>query len=84
MMCSQAFSQSGLTGLVQRSHHWSPLTEEVSMMETQKDKKRAVYSSPKDRHFEPLLETLIRFGLVDTYRGKREGTREAEFGEGKV
>ena len=53
-----------LGSLVQRAHHWSPLRAEVGFLATQKDEERRVFSSPKDRHVEPWVELLARFGLI--------------------
>jgi hypothetical protein len=48
----------------QAIHHWSPLLKEIAFITTERDKQRAVYDSPKDRHVMPWLEVLARFGLI--------------------
>jgi len=50
---------------IQRTHHWSPLKEEVSSVQTQKDMELAVFDSPKDRHIFPWLEVNARFGVIE-------------------
>ena len=49
---------------VQATHHWSPLTAEIEMVTTERDRERAVYESPKDRHVFPWIEVNARFGRI--------------------
>ncbi|KAF4721936.1 hypothetical protein FOZ62_002925, partial [Perkinsus olseni] len=53
---TDVFARSGVDAAVQRTHHWSPLLK--------RDRERHVYDTAKDRHIEPWLENMIRFGLV--------------------
>ncbi|KAF4668536.1 hypothetical protein FOL47_002955 [Perkinsus chesapeaki] len=61
---TDVFARSGMDAAVQRTHHWSPLLKESAFVTTQRDRERHVYDTAKDRHVEPWVETLIRFGLV--------------------
>lgn len=58
-----------MASAVQRTHHWSPLREEVAFLETERDRKRAVFDVPKDRHIFPWLEVNSRFGVIDRVDG---------------
>lgn len=49
----------------QRTHHWSPLNEEVKFLTTTKDEPLAMFDTPKDRHIFPWLEVNARFGVID-------------------
>ena len=51
-------------GLLQTTHHWSPLLHETKVVETKRDQDRCVYLSPKDRHVFPWIDNLIRFGTI--------------------
>ncbi|KAF4735373.1 hypothetical protein FOZ62_020980, partial [Perkinsus olseni] len=61
---TDVFARSGVDAAVQRTHHWSPLLKESAFVTTQRDRERHVYDTAKDRHVEPWLENMIRFGLV--------------------
>ncbi|KAF4660724.1 hypothetical protein FOZ61_003817 [Perkinsus olseni] len=61
---TDVFARSGVDAAVQRTHHWSPLLKESAFVTTQRDRERHVYDTAKDRHIEPWLENMIRFGLV--------------------
>ncbi len=50
--------------MVQRTHHWSPLRKDTEFVTTQRDRDRAIYDAPKDRHVFPWLDTNARFGLI--------------------
>lgn len=50
--------------LVQRTHHWSPLKEDVEFVTTERDRRLAIYDFPKDRHVFPWLEVNARFGRI--------------------
>ena len=52
-------------GLVQRTHHWSPLSYAVDFATTARDRRLAVYETPKDRHVFPWVEVNARFGIID-------------------
>jgi hypothetical protein len=51
-------------GAVQRTHHWSPLCDEVEFVKTQKDAERAIFDCAKDRHVFPWVEVNARFGFI--------------------
>jgi len=50
--------------LPQFSHHWSPLTREVELVTTERDRERAAYQSPKDRLVWPWVQVNARFGRI--------------------
>ncbi len=47
-----------------KSHHWYPVYEEITYIETERDVKDAVYHAPMDIHIMPPIEALILFGKV--------------------
>ena len=49
---------------VQAIHHWSPLSHEAEFVTTTRDRLRAVYDGPKDRHVFPWVEVNARFGRI--------------------
>jgi hypothetical protein len=49
---------------VQRTHHWSPLSDEVEFVRTQKDIEGASFDCAKDRHVFPWVDVNARFGFV--------------------
>lgn len=49
---------------VQRTHHWSPLSDEVEYMETERDRSNAVFACAKDRHIFPWVDVNARFGII--------------------
>lgn len=51
-------------GAVQRTHHWSPLSDEVEFVQTAKDVKMASFQCAKDRHVFPWVEVNARFGFI--------------------
>ncbi|HOT10089.1 MAG TPA: hypothetical protein PK710_09985 [Polyangiaceae bacterium] len=53
-----------MTSMCERAHHWSPLKKETEFVTTDRDKKRCVYDSPKDRHVFPWIDVNARFGLI--------------------
>jgi hypothetical protein len=50
--------------LPQITHHWSPLLRETAFITTDRDRERAVYAFPKDRHVFPWIEVNARFGVI--------------------
>jgi hypothetical protein len=68
-----ALERCDMGSLVQATHHWSPLTAEIEMVTTPRDKQRAVYQSPKDRHVFPWLDVNARFGRIRRYRPRAAG-----------
>ena len=51
-------------GSVQRTHHWSPLNEEVEFVKTKRDNERASFECAKDRHVYPWVDVNARFGII--------------------
>ncbi|GKY98734.1 hypothetical protein MPSEU_000829700 [Mayamaea pseudoterrestris] len=51
-------------GCIQRTHHWSPLEQEVEFLRTTKDIMMASYDCAKDRHVAPWVEVNARFGFI--------------------
>jgi len=64
---TDAFARCDMGSMTQSTHHWSPLLHEVAFVETDRDRERAVYHGPKDRHVFPWVEVNARFGRI----GKR-------------
>merc|ERR1712217_492113 len=62
---AEQLAATDMQSAVQRTHHWSPLKQEVSFLETAKDRQVAVFDAPKDRHIFPWLEVNARFGVID-------------------
>jgi len=56
--------KSDMGGSVQRTHHWSPLDEEVSFVKTKRDIERAAFECAKDRHIFPWVDVNARFGVI--------------------
>ncbi|MBI5481345.1 MAG: hypothetical protein HY906_20975 [Deltaproteobacteria bacterium] len=63
-----ALERCDMGSLVQSTHHWSPLTAEIEFITTPRDRERAVYQSPKDRHVFPWLDVNARFGRIRRFR----------------
>jgi hypothetical protein len=63
-----ALERCDMGSLVQATHHWSPLTAEIEFITTPRDRERAVYQSPKDRHVFPWLDVNARFGRIRRFR----------------
>ena len=51
-------------GAIQRTHHWSPLSEEVKFVETQRDIEHGTFLCAKDRHVFPWCDVNARFGFI--------------------
>lgn len=51
-------------GAIQRTHHWSPLAEEVEFVRTKKDYERGIFDCAKDRHVFPWVDVNARFGII--------------------
>jgi len=51
-------------GAIQRTHHWSPLSDEVEFVRTKKDVAQATFECAKDRHVFPWVEVNARFGII--------------------
>ncbi len=70
---ARALARADLGTRPQASHHWSPLVHEVGLITTERDRERAVYDGPKDRHVFPWIEVNARFGLI---RPRRDSARQ--------
>lgn len=51
-------------GAIQRTHHWSPLNEEVDFIATPRDAQMASFDCAKDRHIFPWVDVNARFGFI--------------------
>lgn len=51
-------------GAIQRTHHWSPLSEEVEYVKTNRDVLQASFDCAKDRHIFPFVDVNARFGII--------------------
>lgn len=51
-------------GAIQRTHHWSPLKEEVEFIRTSRDHDLASFDCAKDRHIFPWVDVNARFGFI--------------------
>ena len=45
-------------------HHWSPLVEEITLVQTERDYQDFDYRGPKSLFLTPWIESLILFGIV--------------------
>ncbi|KAL9191484.1 LOW QUALITY PROTEIN: hypothetical protein ACHAXT_001190 [Thalassiosira profunda] len=51
-------------GAIQRTHHWSPLSDEVEFVRTAKDVQQGSFDCAKDRHIFPWCDVNARFGII--------------------
>jgi hypothetical protein len=58
---------------IQRTHHWSPLNEEVAFIKTPRDDKIAIFECAKDRHVFPWVDVNARFGFIKYSEREKEG-----------
>ena len=65
-------------GAIQRTHHWSPLSDEVKFVETQQDIDRGTFLCAKDRHIFPWCDVNARFGFIKYESRKEEGISEKQ------
>ena len=63
-------------GAVQRTHHWSPLSDEVEFVQTAKDVKMASFQCAKDRHVFPWVEVNARFGFIKHVTGAAQESQK--------
>ena len=61
---TQAFARTEIGALAQATHHWAPLTQEVKIVRTARDRRLAIYESPTDQLVRPWIETHARFGRI--------------------
>jgi hypothetical protein len=61
---TDALARCDMGSYVQATHHWSPLTAEIEFVTTERDRARAVYQGPKDRHVLPWVDVNARFGRI--------------------
>ena len=67
-------------GCVQRTHHWSPLSDEVEFVRTVKDLEQASFDCAKDRHVFPWVDVNARFGFIK-YLHEEEDVPRPSLGE---
>ena len=67
-------------GAVQRTHHWSPLSDEVEFVRTQRDVERATFECAKDRHVFPWVDVNVRFGFIKYSTEDHTGSPDASHG----
>ena len=60
----RALERCDIGALVQRTHHWSPLSYETEFVTTERDHALAIYDTPKDRHVFPWVDVNARFGII--------------------
>jgi len=51
-------------GSIQRTHHWSPLSDEVEFVRTKRDVQQGIFDCAKDRHIFPWVDVNARFGII--------------------
>jgi hypothetical protein len=61
---AEQLARCDMGAMVQRTHHWSPLYHTTDFVTTDRDRSRAVYMFPKDRHVFPWIEVNARFGII--------------------
>ncbi|MBI2392894.1 MAG: hypothetical protein HYV09_25135 [Deltaproteobacteria bacterium] len=62
---AEVLRRCSLDGAIQRCCHWSPLRYETEFLETERDRRLAIYDIPKDRHVFPWIDVNARFGIID-------------------
>ena len=65
-------------GAIQRTHHWSPLKEEVEFIRTSRDHDLASFDCGKDRHIFPWVDVNARFGFIKYSESKSNRNEEEE------
>lgn len=65
-------------GAVQKTHHWSPLNEEVKFVSTQKDSEFGIFLCAKDRHVFPWVDVNVRFGFIEYENNEEQMEEEGE------
>lgn len=63
-------------GAIQRTHHWSPLSDEVEFVRTQRDIAQASFDCAKDRHIYPWVDVNVRFGIIKYATESKESKEE--------
>lgn len=62
-------------GFIQRTHHWSPLSDEVEFVQTAKDIERGSFDCAKDRHAFPWVDVNARFGFIKYNSGNEHNLK---------
>ena len=62
---TEVLARCDMGSLVQATHHWSPLQHTTEFITTTRDRERAIYDYPKDRHVFPWVEVNARFGIIE-------------------
>lgn len=61
---ARILKKTDMGGSIQRTHHWSPLSDEVEYVRTTRDIQNAVFDCAKDRHIFPWCDVNARFGII--------------------
>jgi len=61
---TEVLTRSEIPSRIQIAHHWTPITAEIEIVTTDRDRERAVYMAPKDRLVFPWVEVNARFGRI--------------------
>jgi len=69
-------------GAIQRTHHWSPLKEEVEFIRTSRDHDLASFDCAKDRHIFPWVDVNARFGFIKYTNNSGSVPSEDDYEEG--
>lgn len=74
-------------GAIQRTHHWSPLSDEVEFVRTARDIQQGSFDCAKDRHIFPWCDVNARFGVIryvaQPGEGKKDDGKKDDNNEGK-
>mmetsp|Transcript_25806 Transcript_25806/g.55526 ORF Transcript_25806/g.55526 Transcript_25806/m.55526 type:complete len:2059 (-) Transcript_25806:9-6185(-) len=65
-------------GAIQRTHHWSPLSDEVEFVRTTRDVQQAAFECAKDRHIFPWCDVNARFGIIRYVASSEKGNGSNE------
>lgn len=61
---SKILKNCDMGGAIQRTHHWSPLSEEVKFVQTKRDEDQGSFLCAKNRHVFPWVDVNARFGFI--------------------
>lgn len=73
---SKILKNCEMGGAIQKTHHWSPLNEEVKFVETQRDVEHGTFLCAKDRHVFPWCDVNARFGFIKYEVKQSDGEKE--------
>ncbi len=72
----EVLRQCDMGSFAQTCHHWSPLSHTTEFVTTERDRARAIYDFPKDRHVFPWVEVNARFGIISRAKAAEKPTRK--------